>query len=74
MKLVKEFGFEKFIGLFLFFFGVIGFSIIFLIFEMFIIFVLVKFGCYLGFMGKFLMCMIFSVCKGEENDIYIKWL
>lgn len=33
---------------------------------------LIKFGKYLGFFGKFLKWMIFSVWKGEENDIKIK--
>lgn len=73
-KPVKELGPEKFIGLFLLLLGVIGFSIISLISEMLIIFVLVKFGRHLGPMGKSLTRMIFNVRKGEENDIHIKWL
>ena len=71
---VQELGPEKFIGLFLLLIGVIGFSIMALISEMLIIFVLVKFGRHLGPMGKSLTRMIFSVRKGEENDIHIKWL
>ncbi|XP_022790062.1 glutamate [NMDA] receptor subunit 1-like [Stylophora pistillata] len=71
---VKELGPEKLIGLFLLLLGVIGFSIMALISEMLFIFVLVKFGRHLGPLGKSLTRMIFSVRKGEENDINIKWL
>lgn len=71
---VQELGAEKFIGLFLLLVGVIGFSIMALISEMLIIFVLVKFGRRLGPLGKFMKRMIFSVRKGEENEIHIKWM
>ncbi|KAL9978811.1 hypothetical protein ACROYT_G016377 [Oculina patagonica] len=71
---VKELGAEKFIGLFLLLVGVIGFSIMALISEMLIIFALIKFGRRLGPLGKFMKRMIFSVRKGEENEIHIKWL
>lgn len=71
---VKELAADKFIGLFLLLVGVIAFSIMALISEMLIIFVLVKFGRRLGPMGKFLKRMIFSVRKGEENEIHIKWM
>lgn len=71
---VKELGPEKFIGLFLLLVGVIGFSIMALFSEMLIIFVLIKFGKRLGPLGKSMKRMIFSVRKGEENDIHIKWM
>ena len=71
---VQELSAEKFIGLFLLLVGVIAFSIMALISEMLIIFLLVKFGRRLGPMGKFLKRMIFSVRKGEENEIHIKWM
>ena len=71
---VQELEAEKFIGLFLLLVGVIAFSIMALISEMLIIFVLVKFGRRLGPMGKFMKRMIFSVRKGEENEIHIKWM
>lgn len=74
IKTVKELTAEKFIGLFLLLVGVIAFSIIALISEMLIIFVLVKFGRCLGPMGKFMKRMIFNVRKGEENEIQIKWM
>ena len=71
---VSGLGAEKLIGLFLLLVGVIGFSIMALFSEMLIIFALIKFGRRLGPMGKFMKRMIFSVRKGEENDIRIKWL
>lgn len=71
---VKKLSFEKFVGLFLLIAGVIGFCFIALISEMLIIFLLIKFGRHLGPLGKFLKRMIFSVRKGEENEIRIKWL
>lgn len=71
---VKELSAEKFIGLFLLLVGVIAFSIMALISEMLIIFLLVKFGRRLGPIGKFMKRMIFSVRKGEENEIHIKWI
>lgn len=71
---VKELHFEKFVGLFLLIAGVIVFCFMALMSEMLIIFLLVKFGRNLGPMGKALKRMIFSVRKGEENEIHIKWL
>ena len=71
---VKELAAEKFIGLFLLLVGVIAFSIMALISEMLVIFLLVKFGKRLGPIGKFMKRMIFSVRKGEENEINIKWM
>lgn len=71
---VRELSAEKFIGLFLLLVGVIAFSIMALISEMLIIFLLVKFGRRLGPIGKFMKRMIFSVRKGEENEIHIKWI
>ena len=71
---VKKLTFEKFVGLFLLIAGVIGFCFMALISEMLIIFLLIKFGRHLGPIGKFLKRMIFSVRKGQENEIHIKWL
>lgn len=71
---VQKLGFEKFIGLFILLAGVMGFCFMALISEMLIIFLLIKFGRQLGPLGKSLKRMIFSVRKGEENEIHIKWL
>lgn len=71
---VKKLDYHKFVGLFLLIGGVIGFCFLALLSEMLIIFLLMKFGRHLGPLGKFLKRMIFSVRKGEENEIRIKWM
>lgn len=71
---VSKLDYDKFVGLFLLIVGVIAFSFTALLSEILIIFLLIKFGKRLGPLGKFLKRMIFSVRKGEENDIRIKWM
>lgn len=71
---VGKLDYDKFVGLFLLIVGVIAFSFTALLSEILIIFLLIKFGKRLGPLGKFLKRMIFSVRKGEENDIRIKWI
>ena len=71
---VSKLDYYKFAGLFLLIVGVIAFSFTALLSEILIIFLLIKFGKRLGPLGKFLKRMIFSVRKGEENDIRIKWM
>ena len=71
---VKKLDHHKFVGLFLLIAGVIGFCFLALLSEMLIIFLLMKFGRHLGPVGKFLKRMIFSVRRGEENEIRIKWM
>lgn len=71
---VKSLDYDKFVGLFLLIAGVIAFCFMALAMEMLVIFLLIKFGRHLGPLGKFLKRMIFSVRRGEENEIHIKWL
>ncbi|XP_068706012.1 glutamate receptor ionotropic, NMDA 1-like [Montipora foliosa] len=69
---VEKLDYGQFVGLFLLIVGVMAFSFLALLSEIVIIFMLIKFGKHLGPLGKFLKRMIFSVRKGEENDIKIK--
>lgn len=53
--------------------GIIVFCFIVFLVEVIIIFVLVCFSWYLGVFGKFFICLLFDIKKGEEYLIMLKY-